>query len=63
MEIVLIEELAESIKEDYKSQANITMRWLQDYRKEVFELLRNADDAESDTVEISTDYTVRFEIG
>ena len=73
MEIVLIEELAESIKEDYKSQANITMRWLQDYRKEVnafkeyrgrevFELLQNADDAESDTVEISIDYTVRFEI-
>ena len=49
------------------------MRWLQDYRKEVkafkeyrgrevFELLQNADDEESDTVEISIDYTVRFEI-
>ncbi len=66
MDIDLIKELAESIKRDYESQSNGTMRWLQDYRKEVkafkeyrgrevFELLQNADDAQSDTVEISID--------
>ena len=66
MDIQRIISLSESIKRDYESQSNGTMRWLQDYRKEVkafkeyrgrevFELLQNADDARSDTVVISID--------
>lgn len=66
MDINRIYELAQSIWTDYKTQANGTMRWLQDYRKEVqtykdyrgreiLELLQNADDAQSESVKINID--------
>ena len=66
MDIEQIKKVAQSIWSDYKNQANVTMRWLQDFRKEVqaykeycgreiFELLQNADDARSESVEIRMD--------
>lgn len=66
MDINRINELSQSIWSDYKAQANGTMRWLQDYRKEVqtykdyrgreiLELLQNADDAQSELVKINID--------
>lgn len=66
MNIVRLREIANKIWDDYVSQARITDRWLQDYRKEVqtykeyfgrevFELLQNADDAGSQYVKISLD--------
>lgn len=66
MDIEQIKEIAQSIWSDYKNQANGTMRWLQDFRnevqaykeyrgREIFELLQNADDAHSESVEIRID--------
>ena len=66
MDITRINKLSQSIWTDYKEQANVTRRWLQDYNKEVqtykdyrgreiLELLQNADDAQSETVEINID--------
>ena len=71
MDITRINELSQSIWTDYKVQANGTMRWLQDYRKEIqtykdyrgreiLELLQNADDAQSETVEINIDTNQRI---
>lgn len=70
MDINRINELVQSIWTDYKTQVNGTMRWLQDYRKEVqtykdyrgreiLELLQNADDAQSESVKINIDTTHR----
>lgn len=66
MDIQRIKNLADSIKKEYESPSNDTTRWFQDFSKEVkalkeyrgrevYELLQNADDAQSDTVVISID--------
>ena len=66
MDIQRIKNLADSIKKEYESPSNDTTRWFQDFSKEVkalkeyrgrevYELLQNADDAQSDTVLISID--------
>ncbi len=71
MDIKKLQAIAKDIFDDYRKQANGTRRWLQDYRKEtqayqeyrgreIFELLQNADDANSDKVDIMLDKSRRL---